>query len=75
MSEVQQFYQAIGELQATLVVALDGAKFLQSGLEQYPVFISPGVKRNTRTSIRGSRSIGGCTQKLQNKDWLSMPLP
>jgi hypothetical protein len=36
MSEAQHIYQAIGELQATLVVASDGAKFLQTESDQYP---------------------------------------
>jgi len=39
MSEIQHIYQAIGELEATLVVAADGTKVLQTGLYQYPVFI------------------------------------
>jgi len=44
MSEAQHIYQAIGELQATLVMASDGAKFLQSGSDQYPAFVPQKVE-------------------------------
>ena len=53
MSEVQQFYQAIGELQATLVVTEDGAKFLQSGSEQYPVFIPRKCEKKYQDKFQG----------------------
>ncbi|MBV9389717.1 MAG: hypothetical protein JOZ78_25120 [Chroococcidiopsidaceae cyanobacterium CP_BM_ER_R8_30] len=37
MTEAKHFYQAIGELQATLVVAQDGTKFLETAEGQHKI--------------------------------------
>jgi len=55
MSEAQHIYQAIGELQATLVVATDGAKFLQSGSDQYPAFIPLKVEEKYQEKYQGQQ--------------------
>jgi len=55
MSEAQHIYQAIGELQATLVVASDGAKFLQSGSDQYPAFIPHKVEEKYQEKYQGQQ--------------------
>jgi len=53
MSEAQHIYQAIGELQATLVVAADGTKFLQAGSERYPVFLPHKVEKKYQEKYQG----------------------
>ena len=55
MAEAQHFYQAIGELLATLVVADDGTKFLHTGSEQYPVFIPLKVEKKYHNKYQGQK--------------------
>ena len=55
MSEAQHIYQAIGELQATLVVTSDGAKFLQSGSDQYPALIPHKVEEKYQEKYQGQQ--------------------
>lgn len=40
MAAAEHFYQAIGEVCATLVVAADGTKFLDTGNRHYPALIA-----------------------------------
>jgi len=53
--EICCIYQAIGDLQATLVVATDGAKFLQSGSDQYPAFIPHKVEEKYQEKYQGQQ--------------------
>ena len=55
MSEAQHIYQAIGELQGTLVVTSDGAKFLQSGSDQYPALIPHKVEEKYQEKYQGQQ--------------------
>jgi len=55
MSEAQHIYQAIGELQATLVVTSDGAEVLQSGSDQYPAFIPHKVEEKYQEKYQGQQ--------------------
>ena len=55
MAEVQHFYQAIGELQATLVVAEDGTKFLQTGSEQYPASVPFRITKKYQKKYQGQQ--------------------
>jgi len=55
MAEAQHIYQAIGELLATLVVGDDGTKFLQTGSNQYPVFIPHQVEKKYQEKYQGQQ--------------------
>jgi len=55
MFEAQHFYQAIGELQATLVVADDGIKFLQTREEQYLVSVPLRVEKKYQNKYQGQQ--------------------
>jgi len=55
MSEAQHFYQAIGELQATLTVADDGTKFLQTEEEQYLASVAPKVEERYQKKYQGQQ--------------------
>ncbi len=55
MSEAQHFYQAIGELQATLVIAEGGTKFLAIGEEQYLVSVPVRVEKKYQNKYQGQQ--------------------
>jgi len=55
MAEAQHIYQAIGELLATLVVADNDTKFLQTGSNQYPVFIPHQVEKKYQEKYQGQQ--------------------
>ena len=55
MAEAQHIYQAIGELLATLVETDDGTKFLQTGSEQYPVFIPHQLEKKYQEKYQGQQ--------------------
>ena len=57
MAEAQQIYQAIGELQATLVVAEDGKKFLEIGSDQYPVSIPYKLQKKYQNKSQGQQVV------------------
>jgi len=57
MAEAQHIYQAIGELLATLVETDDGTKFLQTGSDQYPVFIPRQVEKKYQEKHQGERVV------------------
>ncbi len=55
MAEAQHIYQAIGDLLATLVVADNDTKFLQTGSNQYPVFIPHQVEKKYQEKYQGQQ--------------------
>ncbi len=55
MAEAQHIYQAIGELLATLVVEDNDTKFLQTGSNQYPVFIPHQVEKKYQEKYQGQQ--------------------
>lgn len=55
MSEPQQFYQAIGELFATLVTADDGTIFLEPQEARYRAFVPLKVKQKYLEQYQGQQ--------------------
>ncbi len=55
MAEAQHFYQAIGELRGTLVVAEDGTKFLETEEARYLAFIPPQVEKKYQDKYQGQQ--------------------
>jgi len=53
MAEAQNFYQAIGELRGTLVVADDGTKFLQTEQECHLVFLPNKLEQKYLDKYQG----------------------
>ena len=55
MSEAQQFYQAIGELFATLVITNDGTKFLEMPEARYRAFMPLKVEKRYQEKYLGQQ--------------------
>jgi len=55
MSEAQHFYQAIGELQAILVIVEDGTRLLQTGSEQYPASVPLRITKKYQKKYQGQQ--------------------
>ena len=55
MAEAQHFYQAIGELWGTLVVAEEGTKFLETAEARYRAFIPLKVEQKYQGKYQGQQ--------------------
>ena len=55
MSLAQQFYQAIGELFATRVIASDGTKFLETPEARYRAFVPFKVEKKYLDLYQGQQ--------------------